>query len=279
MKKLTNQQMTLILLLVIVIIAACAYRFGYMTFVDKADEVKTETKVLAARIEELNDKITRQSIYEGILSSADEQNDAILSKYNAGNTPEKSIMFVCELEKNCAVRIDSISFGKDQPVFASSATDETGNPQITAFRSPVSVDFKATYQGLKDAVDFINKHPERKNVDNLMVSYDSETGLLIGTLVIDEYSVKAEGREYKEPIVSGIEIGTDNIFGTIDLPADASIDDLLNLLNGGRVQGVNESKNTKSGTVSEDKGNKDAGEGSEEGSDDASEDEGSDDED
>lgn len=277
MKKLTGQQITLILLLVIVIIAACAYRFGYMTFVDKADEVKTETKVLAARIEELNDKLTKKSIYEGILNSADEQNDAIISKYNAGNTPEKSIMFVVELERNNDIRIDSISFGKDQPIFASTATDETGNPQITAFKSPVSVDFKATYRGLKDAFDFINKHPERKNVDNLMVSYDSETGLLIGTLVIDEYSVKAEGREYKEPVVAGIEIGTDNIFGTIDLPEDASIDDLLNLLNGGRISSSNESK--KQDTKAEAPESKDEAEDETEDSEDDSEDKKSDDKD
>lgn len=217
MKKITNQQFTLLLLLVVVIIAAAAYRFGYLDYIEKADAVKSEINVLSARIDELNTKTTQKSVYETIVGRADEICNEVIEKYGAGNTPEKSIMFIRSLEKAAGMEISSVSFGTDDVFYSSSTLDANGASEVTAYRSQLSITYRTGYEGLKKAVDFINSSTERKNINSFTAAFDSETGKVSGSMIIDLYSVKAEGREYTEPTVSGVEIGLDNIFGTIEI--------------------------------------------------------------
>lgn len=212
MKKLTQQNIELILLLLIVIVAAAAYKFGYLDFADKAAAVDKETKAIEARIALLDEKETHREEQTAVINGANEAINNILALYGPGNTPEKSIMFIRELETNCDMEVPSISFSVDTPIYTSSRLDENGLPLITAYSTDLVISYNTTYDGLKKCMKYINSYKEYMNVSDFTAVVDPETGGISGTMSIKLYSVEDANHEYKDPTVSGIRLGTDNIF-------------------------------------------------------------------
>ncbi len=64
--------------------------------------------------------------------------------------------------------------------------------------------------------DYINNYTEKRNIDEITLSYDSETGNLTGSMKINMYNLVGNGITYTEPAIGNVDIGLDNIFGTID---------------------------------------------------------------
>ena len=223
--RINQKHIQYILLLLIVVIAVCAYQFGYVKYIEKANSVKNENKDIETRINTLNEKEAhRQEWSDGIVQS-DAEIRKILAKYGPGNTPEKSIMFIKSLEEAAGMKIPNISFAQDSTMFVSSDTDENGKPKVELDTSYLTINYQTTYDGLKACMNYINNYPERMNVNNFSAGYDKETGLLTGSMVINLFGVKDADHIYEDPYIGGIELGLDNIFGTMDV-------DLNSLING-----------------------------------------------
>ncbi len=212
--KISQKTIQYILLLLIVLIAAGAYWFGYQGFIEKANSVKNNNKAIEARISELNEKEEHRAEWSEAIDNSQKNIDAILAKYGPGNTPEKSIMFVKGLEDATGVEVSSIAFNPDTVVFTSEDTDENGNPNVEFSTSYISVNYSATYDELKACMDYITKYKERMNVSGFTASPNQESGLLAGNMVINLFGVKDANHKYVDPSVSGISLGTENIFGS-----------------------------------------------------------------
>jgi hypothetical protein len=89
---------------------------------------------------------------------------------------------------------------------------------LSGYKSTITIDFKVNYSGLKKCIEYINNYPEKTNIGEITLSFDSETGNLIGLMTIRMYHLIGAGRLYTEPTEGGMEIGTNNIFGTIEIP-------------------------------------------------------------
>ncbi len=211
--KIDQKRVQYILLLLILSIAGAAYYLGYLGYLEKAEQVKTDNKAIEARIAELNEKETHRAEYEAGIAGLHDQISEILSKYGPGNTPEKSIMFVRNMEKAVNVQIPSVSFSADTPVFVGGGTDEYGNPKVELDSTSIAFTYSTTYKGLKDCMDYINTYPERMNVNSFTASYSPEGDRVNGNMVLNLYSVKDADHEYVDPTVGGVRLGTDNIFG------------------------------------------------------------------
>ena len=61
-------------------------------------------------------------------------------------------------------------------------------------------------------------------LDNVNASYDTSTGNLTGTIIVNIFSMSGTERTYTEPDAGSVAYGTDNIFGTVEqnAPAEAS---------------------------------------------------------
>ena len=55
-------------------------------------------------------------------------------------------------------------------------------------------------------------------VDTVTASYDGTTGNLVGSITINMYTVAGTERVYEKPYVPAMNVGIDNIFGTIEIP-------------------------------------------------------------
>lgn len=210
--KITQKSLQYILLLLVLVILVVAYRFGFVEYNDKTEVVERENKVLQARIVELTDKLNNVGSFEEGAATAVAKKNEILGRYGAGNTAEKSIMFVTKLEAASKAKISSVSFAEDELFYSSTAFDENGFPTISGYRTDITINFVVTYDGMKKMFDFIHDYEERMNVQSFNASYDQETGDISGSMIINLYSIADAEHEYVDPSVPGIATGKPNIF-------------------------------------------------------------------
>ena len=77
------------------------------------------------------------------------------------------------------------------------------------------IDLSGNVSQIMKAVDWIAKNDEPMSVDDLSFTYDSSNGKLAGSLRVNFYELNGSGKSYREPNVSDITIGTENIFGVL----------------------------------------------------------------
>lgn len=92
------------------------------------------------------------------------------------------------------------------------------------YRTQVTMQFNGTYAGLKEAVTYLADQNGRMTLDNVNASYDTSTGNLTGTIIVNMFSMTGTERTYTEPDAGSVAYGTDNIFGTVEqnAPAEAT---------------------------------------------------------
>lgn len=104
-------------------------------------------------------------------------------------------------------------------------TDQSSDSQVPVlYRTQVTLQFNGTYAGLKKAVLYVADQSGRMTLDNVNASYDTSTGNLTGTIIVNIFSMSGTERTYTEPDAGSVAYGTDNIFGTVEqnAPAEAS---------------------------------------------------------
>lgn len=103
--------------------------------------------------------------------------------------------------------------------------DQSSDSQVPVlYRTQVTLQFNGTYAGLKKAVLYVADQSGRMTLDNVNASYDTSTGNLTGTIIVNIFSMSGTERTYTEPDAGSVAYGTDNIFGTVEqnAPAEAS---------------------------------------------------------
>ena len=94
---------------------------------------------------------------------------------------------------------------------AASSTQTTNTYQL--YTKPLEMEFTCGYQSLKQLINVLQTMRYKTNVESLSVSFDSSTGLLTGTMTINNFSIKdSPTGELSYTVVT--EIGTSNLFGT-----------------------------------------------------------------
>lgn len=105
------------------------------------------------------------------------------------------------------------------------AADQSSDSQVAVlYRTQVTLQFNGTYAELKKAVLYVADQSGRMTLDNVNASYDTSTGNLTGTIIVNIFSMSGTERTYTEPDAGSVAYGTDNIFGTVEqnAPAEAS---------------------------------------------------------
>ena len=80
------------------------------------------------------------------------------------------------------------------------------------YATPVDCAFEVSYIGIKQLFSALFSSPLKKNVENVTLTFDEETGHLLGTMTIDFYSL-----QYKDNPVSGHVIMPEVSKGSADI--------------------------------------------------------------
>lgn len=92
---------------------------------------------------------------------------------------------------------------------------DAGDPNFyfVGYKNTTRIGFQSDYEQLKKIVQFIYDYASRKVINSITVAVDKNTGLLIGTMEYDSYSVVGAGTKYEPLTIPSHPMGVKNIFG------------------------------------------------------------------
>ena len=107
---------------------------------------------------------------------------------------------------------------------AAGRTDDSTSQTPVLYRTQDTMQFTGTYANLKDVVAYLAEQTGRLTIDNMNASYDTSTGYLTGSIVVNMFSMTGTGNTYTEPDAGKVSYGTGNLFGTLEQAAAAQAD-------------------------------------------------------
>lgn len=261
--KMSNRDKLLLIGFIGILAAVCSVYFVYMPTMEKADALEAENQQLEQRINDLSMKMEQKDSYLEDTQSMEQEMDAIYQRFPVDVREEDALLLAINQELIAPMVIDNVSIGAcelvDMPDTSEEDVDHTyeideveeyeaqeGIADDTAQTSEVEADntdttqagpalmgrnitisYLCTYDGLKRGIKNISVQDNRMSIDNLTVAYDETSGLLAGLTSVDMYCVPGQpDKEYVQPNFSSVLLGTDNIFGSIELPGERGLADL-----------------------------------------------------
>lgn len=246
MNRLSKKERNLLFIFCTLLILFGSYRFGYVTLTSKADILATENKELTNTLLELQQKQINKEKYIAQAEQMNLESETMLNQFPANMTQEKSTMFVTYLEDYASMKVNLITFndisifyspnetiGEDTRVEETTkdlnqvnsdnnnqkanTTDSTIN-NYTGYKTTIALNYQTNYVGLKKCIEFINKYQDKMVISEITSAFDNSTGNLTGTITINMYALDGTNKEYEDVNIPEVGTGTDNIFGSFELP-------------------------------------------------------------
>lgn len=251
--KVSKRDILLLLALIGILAGVASYFLVYQPTMEDAEALEQENEELQARINDLSSKMENKDSYIAQTESMNQEMEKIFDKFPVDVREEDGVLLAINQELIAPMMISSVGITAcepvilqdsdedydhtyeideieeyeaqegigDDPVSASDAAvngvDNSNMPSILMDRS-VTMNYLVAYDGLKRGIKSITMQDNRMSINNLTVSYDESTGLLSGTTVVDMYCIPGQpGKEYVQPNFSSVLLGSDNIFGSIEL--------------------------------------------------------------
>lgn len=95
-------------------------------------------------------------------------------------------------------------------------------PDYNLYDMQVSYDFRTSYEDLKKIFGNILKNKNKRNIGDIAITYDEETGKLIGNMTVNMYFVTGTDKVYEEQNPGKLKHGISNIFGTLKKSAGST---------------------------------------------------------
>ena len=220
--KVSKKELYMLLIVAGIAIAVCSFVFGFRKINDKTEALRIETEALESDVKKYNAVKDNIDVYNIGIDDATKKIAEVIAKIPSDVLPEDAFMLARELEKNDEYTfVDAVMWEDETTVYTvtSHPVDDTKTPIVYYLNNnEVSIVHTSSYQGIKDMIDYIYEHKNRMALESFAVAYDEKTGLLSGSTNVNFYSLVGSDKEYKEQNIQGVQMGTNNIFGTRVVP-------------------------------------------------------------
>lgn len=219
--KISDRDKKIIVIIFIALVVALPYLFIIKPTNEKIETVEGEIAQLQTRYDELKVMEDQRAFYESEIVRMNDESDDIIASYAPGIRQENVIMFLRGLETDIPVSMNTISFSGNAvtPVLAGT-TDENGNVTgaVNAIKTQTAVAYVCDYINIKDLLAYVlaseEDNKERMVVSSVDIAYDSATGKVSGSFVLDQFAVTGDDRELAPAVIPSIPHGNESIFGT-----------------------------------------------------------------
>ena len=211
--KLSKRDIGLFLGLLGLVIAVASYALVFNPMKLKNQELETELTALKDKEAKLTELVDDFDYYKEQIEVCKEKSAEIETRFPSEVKPENEIMYAVELEDELEIEFSTLNYGTPLEII----TDGQKADRF-AYCTSLSANYRATYRGLKDVILYTADQADRMVVDTVTASYDGTTGNLVGSITINMYTVAGTERVYEKPYVPAMNVGIDNIFGTIEIP-------------------------------------------------------------
>ena len=211
--KLSKRDIGLLLGLLGLVIAVASYALIFNPMKLENQELETELAALKDKEAKLTELVDNFDYYKNQIEVCKEISAEIETRFPSEVKPENEIMYAVELEDELEVEFSTLNYGTPLEIIT-----EGQKADRYAYCTSLSANYRATYKGLKDVILYTADQADRMVVDTVTASYDATTGNLVGNMTINMYTVAGTERVYEKPYVPAMNMGIDNIFGTIEIP-------------------------------------------------------------
>ena len=242
------------------LLGGCTFYWVFMPAQEKVEEMEAENIQLRQQITDLTIKTNNKETYLTEMDRILKEIDDIYEVFPVNVKAEDVILMAINQELVSPMVVENVNIEQLVPVSFEDQIAPTeehdytydlgendvlgvddepidGADNTTAAESEAEIDWlynrKATfnygvsYEGLKRSIQHIVDQPNRMGIETLTVTYDDNTGLLIGSTTLNMYLAPYQiGKEYVQPDFSSVLLGTDNIFGTIRIHGEAGLPDV-----------------------------------------------------
>ncbi len=226
--KLSKKDVKLLIIVAGLLVFLLCYLLVYNNLMDKKDAVDAQITELQPKLQEYQEYAAHQKEYEEKTAEAKENISATLAKLPSSYYPEDVILYTTGLERS--IGIDATGFTFADPVSVNQFTgvteenldDPSKAVDMTAYETQTTVDLNTDYPKLKNLINSVYKDSETlTGIDSVSVSYDPETALLTGNVVLDKfYLTYADAPEYTTT-TPATTYGIADPFGSLDTGAPA----------------------------------------------------------
>ena len=223
------------------------YLLVWNNLTEKTDILNTENASLQEEVDKLQDLADHKEQYINDTATMKKQNEEIIGEFPAEVRVEDEILYADKTEKSFITTIKGVSMPGSNKVEVAApvtetvaadgeATEESANvateegevventdtnepvtPSIDLYQTPVTIDFDASYETVKDIIaELTSDKAEKKSIDVVSINFSEETGDLEGSMTYSMYSLTGTDKTYSEPSVSGVGVGTPNLFNTTE---------------------------------------------------------------
>lgn len=204
----------LIYCLVGVILVLVAFFFGFQSFRQKNAQLKQQRTVLEEELKKLNEIQANQADYETQIKEYEKQIEKYYKEFPVLVQARDQILYASELEN----RYDSMLINKLDMGEAEYITGTEGDA-MALYRVSTDMECNINYDQLKDFLVHTTEDGTRKAVDEVVLTTDPTTGLLVGQINISMYYMTGTNQVYEPEKVEDVTTGTSNLFQNADTSA------------------------------------------------------------
>lgn len=249
--------------LLIGLLGALSFLVSYFLLLPKlqaqTEALEAENEILKKQQREITDLALNEETYREQAKLYEKEIAQIIEKYPACVLEEDVVLFARELEKKATVSVSTVGMTQANLLYAMNAqaapsaaeTDtESQNsakggvdlgildesmivcPDYNLYSVAASYDFESDYKNMKTAFAQILSDPDKRNVPEMSLTRDEQSGILIGNLSVNLFYMTNTGKIYNKPDPGVVVKGNENPFGTLNLPNRDELQNLIdNVLN------------------------------------------------
>ncbi len=243
--KMSKKDQNLLLFVVGLLVLVVVWFMVVSPMREKTESLRMENSSLKGTAELYQSINMNKDEYEKSVLVLEDKRDNILDDYPSNMLTTDKIMYLTNLEnfyvEDVAVAgmafdvveevIPEVSEEEQAAQAVETTTDEEGNVAEAApateeadaenqglhlYRVPVNYNFRATYTGSKDMIEYLFDNGYRKSIRNLNLAYDTETGQLAGDMDVDFYYILGTDKLYDPISIPPVRKGVPNVFHTVE---------------------------------------------------------------
>lgn len=219
--KITDRDKKLLCVVAAIIIIFCAWYFGYRLLTEKNTELEEGNKKLTTTLNNLKVMKANEKKYNEETPIFLKEYDEDIQKYDAGFSQEHTLMFLDEIQQRTGVWISQAGMSQTEQVYSFGNIKST-NPYVESrnayqsdyvgYKTTITTSFQGTYQNYKDMISFLNNYKYRCTINSMSTTYNSETGVVTGSMTINQYAITGNDRDFSNVNIGVGIFGTDNIY-------------------------------------------------------------------
>lgn len=203
----SNTTKNLIYCLMGLVILLAAFFFGFQNFREENNKLKGQKAELEKEIKQLNEIQVNQSEYESQIQEYESKRKGYYKEFPALVQARDQILYAAELES----RYDSMLISEMEMEEAEHVMGTDGDA-LVLYKVPAKLECNINYDQLKNFLMETTKDGTRKVVDEIVLTKDSVTGTLTGSISISMYYMTGTGQKYEPEKIEDVTVGTPNIF-------------------------------------------------------------------